>query len=200
MYDILAFFEARLGRLYGFRWKDWADYKSVAPGVETSATDQVLELTNPDEASYQLAKSYTSGPTVYTRKIHKPVQSTVKLALDGVTLVEGTDFYVDYTSGLVYIGIIGYTGLVTAGFEFDVPVRFAQDHLDVTVELFNVGQAPQINTIEIKTGLGVANHDNYLLAVLNWLASTGVDPDTVVLYQGNFVTYSSLIVVYEDQI
>lgn len=174
LHDVLSFFEARLGRLYGFRWKDWADFKSCAPNTEVTALDQPLVLVEGETCVYQLTKAYTSGPVTYTRKITKPVAGTVKLAEDGILLVEGADFLVDTETGLVYIGYeLG--GAITAGFEFDVPVRFAQDHVDIAVDLFSAGQVPQVNTIEVKTGVGLVSEEEKAEALFNWLSNVDIN-------------------------
>lgn len=174
LHAVLAFFESRLGRLYGFRWKDWADYKSCPPNENPSETDQNLALVSGETRVYQLTKEYTSGPTTYTRQVTKPVAGTVTVAENGVLLVEGADFYVDTQTGLVYIGYEP-SGSVSAGYEFDVPVRFAQDHIDINVELFSAGSIPQIGTIEIKTGSSAPDSDAKELALWNWLQSVDIN-------------------------
>ena len=39
---VVAFFEARNGRLHGFRFKDWGDHKSCLPSGTPSPTDQAI--------------------------------------------------------------------------------------------------------------------------------------------------------------
>ena len=171
LHDVLAFFEARLGRLYGFRWKDWADYRSCAPNQNTTPLDQTLTLVDGETAVYQLIKAYTSGSVTYTRKITKPVSGTVLMAEDGVLLVEGVDFLVDTETGLVYTG----HGIITAGFEFDVPVRFAEDQIDVSVDMFSAGQIPQVNTLEVKTKPATMDPTLQELALWNWLQAVDIN-------------------------
>lgn len=174
LHDVLSFFEARLGRLYGFRWKDWADYKSCAPNLVPSATDQVLSPVAGETLVFQLSKAYSSGPTVYTRKITKPVGGTVQLAENGVLLVESVDFYIDIETGLVYTGYEP-SGTLTVGFEFDTPVRFTQDQIDVTVDLFSAGQVPQLGTIEVKTKVATPNAEYGELIYWAWLQAVDID-------------------------
>ena len=40
--QLIAFFEARRGQMYGFRWKDWSDYKSGRASQQTGFVDQEL--------------------------------------------------------------------------------------------------------------------------------------------------------------
>lgn len=153
MYAVKKFFEARRGKLYGFRWKDWSDFKSVEPTSSTSSTDQVIGTGDGSTDDFQLKKTYTDTGGSYVRNITKPVSGTVKIAVAGVTKTVTTHYTVDHTTGIVTftMGNIPTLGQsVTAGFEFDVPARFDQDELNINVELFNVGEIPTIKIIEIR--------------------------------------------------
>ena len=155
MHDVLAFFEARLGRLYGFRWKDWADYKSCAPMQTVARDDQTIGTGNGARTKFQLMKAYTSGPTTYTRLITKPVSGTVLVEVNGA-LIPGANYSLDPITGVItFVSAPANGHVVKAGFEFDVPVRFTNDAMDISVEQFNAGSAPQVNVIEVKTTLGV---------------------------------------------
>ncbi|PIX38142.1 MAG: TIGR02217 family protein [Armatimonadetes bacterium CG_4_8_14_3_um_filter_58_9] len=155
MHDVLAFFEARLGRLYGFRWKDWTDYKSCPPMQVVASNDQTIGTGNGTSKKFQLKKAYTSGPATYTRVITKPVSGTVLVEVNGV-LISGANYSLDLITGIITLVTAPLNGhVVKAGFEFDVPVRFANDVMDISVEQFNAGSAPQVNVIEVKTTLGV---------------------------------------------
>ena len=150
MHEVLEFFEARLGRLYGFRWKDWADYKSCAPNQVVSRDDQVIGTGDGSETKFQLVKAYSSGPTSWTRTIKKPVSGTVLVEVNG-SLVNPADYSVNTQTGIITFNTAPANAhVVKAGYEFDVPVRFTNDHIDITVELFSAGQAPQINVIEVR--------------------------------------------------
>ena len=86
---VTSFFEARRGRLYGFRWKDWADYKSSLPSATTAPTDQPIGVGTGAATAFQLVKLYTSGAQSWTRTITKPVAGTVAVALNGGTQITG---------------------------------------------------------------------------------------------------------------
>jgi len=145
---VVAFFEARNGRLYGFRWKDWGDYKSCLPSGTPSATDQSIGTGNGTTTEFQLVKAYTSGAQTWTRTITKPVSETVTVALDGI--VQASGWSVDTTTGLVTFATAPATGVgITAGFEFDVPVRFDTDHLDVTHDIERLGSITSIPLIQV---------------------------------------------------
>lgn len=146
---VIAFFEARHGPLHGFRWKDWADYKSGLPSQTPAATDQLIGEGDGEKTQFELAKAYISGAQSYTRRIRKPVAGTVLIALDGVPQASG--WSVDTTTGIVTFATAPGVGvIVTAGFEFDVPVRFDSDRLDVTLDIERLGSITSIPLIEIR--------------------------------------------------
>lgn len=153
VHTIIAFFEARNARLYGFRWKDWADYKSCTPKALPQPTDHNIGTGNGSTATFQLVKKYSSGGTTWTRTIKKPVAGTVRVAVAGTEKTLGTHFNVDTTTGIVTFtgGNIPTSGqAVTAGFEFDVPVRFDTDKLSINLSAFEAGEIQDIPITEVK--------------------------------------------------
>jgi len=141
--ELLGFFEAREGRLYGFRFKDFADFKSCALNAAVSATDQVIGTGDGAATAFQLAKVYGS----VTRDIAKPVSGSVKVAVDGVEV----GFAVDETTGVVTLASAPAVGkVVTAGFEFDTPVRFDSERIDLTLEGVDAGRLTAVSLIEIR--------------------------------------------------
>lgn len=150
MHEVLEFFEARLGRLYGFRWRDWTDFKSCAPGALVAATNQAIGVPLVVGEIQQITKRYSSGLTSYTRVITKPVVSTILAEYAGFDVLG--DLLVDESSGQFRLLRPVIPGeMIYLGFEFDVPVRFVNDYIDVSVEQFNAGSLPQLNVIEVKT-------------------------------------------------
>src|SRR5690606_14584421 len=124
---VVAFFEARAGQLYGFRWKDWTDFASCPPSGVPSALDQEIGVGGGVAVQFQLVKGYASGAQTYLRPIAKPVAGTVVVAAGGAPLAGGA-FTVDHATGRVVLAAAPGAGVrVTAGFEFDVPVRFDVD-------------------------------------------------------------------------
>ena len=150
--DVVAFFEERRGQLYGFRWRDRLDHSSAAPASSVSPLDQLL-TGNEERTLYQLQKTYGSIYAPYTRAIAKPVPGSVRVAVAGVEVVSGTAFTCDTTTGIVTFlpGYIPSEGqAVTAGFVFDVPVRFDTDYLEVDLSAFAAGAIPKIPLVEIR--------------------------------------------------
>jgi uncharacterized protein (TIGR02217 family) len=146
---VVAFFEARNGRLHGFRFKDWADFKSCLPSQTPSPTNQSIGTGTGAATQFQLSKRYTSGAQFWTRAITKLVAGTVTIALNGVTQASG--WSVSTTTGLITFTTAPAGGVaITAGFEFDVPVRFDTDALDVTLDLERLGSITSIPLIELR--------------------------------------------------
>jgi len=146
---VVAFFEARNGRLHGFRFKDWGDYKSGLPSAAISPTDQEIGTGNGSLTEFALLKRYSSGAQSWTRAIAKPVAGSVRVALGGVEQMSG--WSVDSTTGVVTFDTAPAAGVaVTAGFAFDVPVRFDTDALDVTLDLERLGSITSIPLLEIR--------------------------------------------------
>jgi uncharacterized protein (TIGR02217 family) len=153
LHSVITFFEERRGRLYGFRWRDHADWKSCAPQDVPSATDQVIGIGDGVTAAFQLKKTYGGLRAPWVREIKKPVAGTVLVAVAGIPQTLGTDFSLDLVTGLVTFlpGHIPVTGSsITAGFEFDVPVRFDTDKLEISLAGFQAGAIPHIPLVEIR--------------------------------------------------
>jgi len=146
---VVAFFEARNGRLHGFRYKDWADYKSALPSQAVTATDQQTGTGTGSLQTFQLAKRYTSGAQTWVRTIAKPVAGTVRVALGMAEQLSG--WTLDSTIGVITFTTAPANGvIVRAGFEFDVPVRFDSDTLDVTLDFERLGSITSIPLLEIR--------------------------------------------------
>jgi uncharacterized protein (TIGR02217 family) len=136
MAEVIAFFRARKGRAYGFRFRDWTDFE---------ATGQAM-LATADPLVWQLVRRYPSGPSEDVRKITKPEVGSAVVRV----------------SGGVVAGISGdhLTGLVTfpsapaaqpyADFRFDVPCRFDTDHLPVVATAYHLQQVSSIAIVEIR--------------------------------------------------
>jgi uncharacterized protein (TIGR02217 family) len=153
LHAVIAFFEERRGRLYGFRWRDHADLKSCAPGEAPTPLDQAIGTGNGTTATFQLVKSYGSTFAPWTRTIAKPVAGTVRVAVAGVEQTAGTAFTIDTATGVVTFlsGHIPASGAaITAGFEFDVPVRFDTDKLEINLQGFRHGAIPHIPIVEVR--------------------------------------------------
>jgi uncharacterized protein (TIGR02217 family) len=153
LYDVLAFFEARRGSLHAFRFRDPFDMKSCRPGQAVTPLDQPIGLGDGSRARFPLIKIYGTAQDPYKRDILKPVASTVRVAVNGSERTSPAGFTIDATTGEVVFppgGIPAVNAVVSAGYEFDVPVRFNTERLEVSLKAFKAGQIPSIPLIEVQ--------------------------------------------------
>lgn len=149
MLAVLAFFEERRGRFHSFLWRDGLDFSSNGTPTPT-ALDQAIGVGDGVEVSFRLTKLYGADFDPYLRSITKPVSGSVLVAVAGASLA-AADFSVDALTGVVTLDVApGVSAAVTAGFLFDVPVRFDTDRLDVELTSFDAAEAPAIPLIEVR--------------------------------------------------
>lgn len=152
LHAVIAFFEERRGRLHGFRWRDHLDHKSCPPSSQQDALDQLIGTGDGTTSRFQLGKWYGGTQAPYFRAITKPITESIAVAVDGGVKAPST-FTVDPTTGLL-IFADGHTpesgAAVTAGFLFDVPVRFDTDKLEISLSGFQHGAIPNIPIVEIR--------------------------------------------------
>ena len=149
LYAVLEFFEARGGQLYGFRFRDPVDFRSCPPLTVPTAMDQRIGTGDGVTARFQLSKTYADAAGGWTRNIVKPVADSVLVSVNGVA---ATGFTTDHETGIVTFaaGQVPAAGAaIRAGFEFDVPVRFDIDRIDVSLSAFEAGRIPSIPLVEI---------------------------------------------------
>jgi uncharacterized protein (TIGR02217 family) len=154
---LLDFFHARRGRAYGFRFKDWTDYR--VPRWRTTPGDMfalpVFFTTDGTSKTFQLTKSYADSGANFPRPIQKPVPGSLQLLADGVQIDNGADWTVDTTTGIVTLSdaLAATTGqLIGGACEFDVPCRFDTDDAKITItttENFAWGPIPILEIRDI---------------------------------------------------
>lgn len=139
---IVAFFYARRGRAVGFRFKDWVDF---------FAFEQVIGTGDGTKTEFQLIKTYGD----YVRTITKPAGGTIKIYINGIETTTG--WSVNTSNGVVtFTAPVVDDAVVSANFEFDVPVRFDTDELGVSLhfvipdETDSYGSIPSIPLVEVR--------------------------------------------------
>ncbi|WOI55007.1 DUF2460 domain-containing protein [Palleronia sp. LCG004] len=148
---VIAFFEARRGQLHGFRWKDWSDFRSCPAGSEIASDDQQIGIADGTTREFQLTKAYGEGDAAYVRPIQKPVAGSVRIGIDGERLEVGEGHSVDFETGRVLFDAAPKAGAkITAGFEFDIPVRFDTDRIATSIATFQAGEIPDIPVVEVR--------------------------------------------------
>ena len=150
---VVAFFEARRGPLYAFRFRDPADHKSCLPSQAPTALDQLIAIGDGIETRFQLTKAYGGGGEggEYQRSITLPVEGSTQVALDERLQTLDTDYALETSTGQIRFESPPAAGArISAGFEFDVPVRFDTDHLVVNLANFAAGEVPSIPMVEVR--------------------------------------------------
>ena len=144
---LISFFRARRGAARGFRLTDPFDFSSNGMTGQPTATDQVIGTGDGQTATFQLVKIYGGGSEPQTRMITRPHGDSVRVSVDGVEIAA----FSLLRTGKVELSAAPPTGaVVSAGFTFDVPVRFAEDRLDISGAVFAAGEAPSVPLIEIR--------------------------------------------------
>lgn len=139
--QLIAFFRARQGKFQGFRFKDWSDFDDGGHGVFTGITGSTTTV--------QMTKNYvTLGGSTTQRAIIKPVQTTIKVFNSGTQLVEGTNYSIDYTTGILteITGPYTTSALTWTG-QFDVPARFDVDTFNADFQGYDDGSGEKLFTI-----------------------------------------------------
>jgi len=152
LHEVVVFFEARRGSLHAFRFRDPFDMKSCRPAETPSALDQLLGTGDGAKVRYPLIKRYGFGDNAYIRSVRKPVPGSLKVMVGDVDLPLSKFSFDGETGEVVFAAdAIPPTGAaVTAGYEFDVPVRFDADHMSMSLTAFKAGQIPSIPLIEVQ--------------------------------------------------
>jgi uncharacterized protein (TIGR02217 family) len=146
---LIAFFRARRGAAKGFRFTDPFDDRSCDLDRAPIMLDQRLGIGDGVTSQFQLCKYYGEDEEAQQRRITRPVAGSISVAVDGVA-----------ASGWSHLGkgVIAFDtapaadAILRAGFRFDVPVRFAQDSLEVSRATFAAGEAPSVPLVEIREG------------------------------------------------
>lgn len=147
LHAILSFFEERRGRLIGFRFRDRTDDRSCPPSRLPTPLDQTIGMGDGSRTVFALSKTYGNA-NPYRRAIVKPVLGSVRVALAGTEVTSGIG--IDTTTGFVSFAAAPPNGApITAGFRFDVPVRFDTDALDIDLAAFEAGAVPSCPLLEI---------------------------------------------------
>jgi uncharacterized protein (TIGR02217 family) len=148
MARLIEFFRARRGAARGFRFTDPYDDRSGAPGAAPSPIDQRLGTGDGVRAEFPLMRHYGEGEDAQERRITRPVAGSIRVAVDGVEMTGG---WGHAGQGVIAFDVAPAAGAVlTAGYRFDVPVRFAEDRLEINRATFAAGEAPSVPLVEIR--------------------------------------------------
>lgn len=146
IHTLISFFEARQGQRFAFRFRDPMDHLSCNPGSTISASDQTIGVGDGVRTEFSLFKTYEDVAGLYVRPITKPVSGTVLVAIDGNMASPLIDFM---TGQVIFVTAPATGASITAGYQFDVPVRFDTDRLNISLEAFGAGQVLDIPLLEV---------------------------------------------------
>jgi uncharacterized protein (TIGR02217 family) len=144
---LIAFFRARRGAARGFRLADPFDFSSNAMSEAPTMFDQLLGIGDGLSATFQLVKRYGDPLDPQLRPISRPRAGTILVSVDGAPRV---DFTLAAGGKIVFDTAPAAGAAVRAGFLFDVPVRFAEDRLDISGAAFAAGEAPSVPLVEVR--------------------------------------------------
>ena len=144
---LIAFYRARRGPARGFRLSDPFDHSSNGMTGTPGPFDQLIGIGNGMTATFQLAKAYGDGDDPQIRPITRPIANSVRISVDGI---ETAAFTIAPGGTILLSAAPAVDSEVRAGFLFDVPVRFAEDRLDVTGAAFAAGEAPSVPLVEVR--------------------------------------------------
>ncbi len=155
------FFRAREGRAHGFRFKDWLDFQ-IGDIANPTIDNQAIGLGDDSTVLFQIFKRYVSGGINYDREINKIVTGQISVLIENVVQTDPGDYSIDLNTGEITFVVApastGGTGaggaeIVQTANEFDVPVRFDDDHFRASVtHAAGTGAAswPNIGVTEIR--------------------------------------------------
>ena len=142
---LIAFFRARRGPATAFRFRDPYDHSSNGMSGTPTPADQAIGTGDGTTDGFALAKHYGTGEI---RKITRPAAGSIRVAVDGAELVSGWTLE---PNGIIRFADAPASGAaITAGFLFDVPVRFADDRIEVNRATFLAGEVPSVPLLEVR--------------------------------------------------
>lgn len=146
--ELIAFYRARRGPARGFRLRDPSDFSSHGMVGTPTMLDQVLGIGNGANTAFPLVKHYGEGAAIQTRRITRPRAETLLVSIDGLAKTDG--WQLGEGGIITFTSPPGQGAVVRAGFLFDVPVRFAEDRLEISGAAFAAGEAPSVPVVEIR--------------------------------------------------
>lgn len=145
--ELIGFFRARRGAARGFRISDPTDNSSNGMTGTPTMQDQAIGIGDGITAEFQLTKAYGAGSEPQIRPITRPRGETLLVSVAGTV---STDWHLGAKGKLIFNTAPPYGAEVRAGFLFDIPVRFAEDRIDISGVNFEAGEAPSIPLVELR--------------------------------------------------
>jgi uncharacterized protein (TIGR02217 family) len=139
--EITALFRIVKGKLNGFRFRDWLDYK-----VE----NQIIGIGDGENCVFQIKKTYLLKNYFVIRNIVKPTPNTASVFLNQVECNNSTQS-IDYARGLArFVTPPAEGDAIMVNCEFDIPVRFKSDFLNIILTGRDLFEINDLELVEIK--------------------------------------------------
>ncbi len=145
--ELIAFFRARRGQARGFLLRDPSDFSSNGMTGLATPTDQLIGAGDGVTARFELVKRYGDDDEAQRRRITRPRAGSLRASINGV---ETGSFTLEPLGVIAFATAPAAGAVVHAGFLFDVPVRFAEDRLDISGAEFAAGEAPSVPLVELR--------------------------------------------------
>ncbi len=148
--SLISFYRARRGPAIGFRFRDPMDASSAGGDAAPAASDELLGTGDGVRTDFALLRAYGGGPDAAVRRITRPVAGSVLVSINGQPVLTG---WTVQPLGIVSFAVPPVAGaVIRAGFRFDVPVRFAEDRLEVSRATFLAGEMASVPLVEVREG------------------------------------------------
>lgn len=144
------FYAVARGRAYGFRYKDWNDYRIALQNIGTGdGVTTIFQM----KKTYSTTQAESAETDTYSRTITKIEWGSVAgVTVNAVVKTSPTHYSVNYNTGkITFVTPPGVGHAVVVGqARFHVPVRFDTDHLDVVQEFWETATWPNIPLFEVR--------------------------------------------------
>ena len=147
---LVGFFRARRGAARGFRFRDPFDDSSSGMTGTPGSADVALGAGDGVRTRFALVKRYGADDEAEARRITRPVAGSVRVGVGGSERLTG--WTLEAGGVVAFVAAPAAGAAVTAGFRFDVPVRFAEDQLQVSLASVAAGEAPSVPLVELREG------------------------------------------------
>lgn len=136
MENVYTFFHARGGMARGFRFRNWLDFKVI---------DTPVGLITGQPLQRQIVRLYPDAVNPQLRIVAYPVPDTLKVYVNQII----TEAYTLLDGGILQFPTDPGPDVI-ATCEFDIPVRFNTDKLDVRLNTYRAGEVPSIQVVELR--------------------------------------------------
>lgn len=145
--ELISFFRARRGQARGFRLRDPSDFSSNGMTGTPTPADQVIGTGDGATSHFALVKHYGESVDAQRRRITRPRSETLRVSINGA---ETGDFALEARGIVAFTNAPPAGSIIRAGFLFDVPVRFAEDSINISGAEFAAGEAPSVPLVELR--------------------------------------------------